>query len=213
MKNKQLVSTGIILALLGSNIIIGHSYIQDSREKQKEINIQYKIIEQNKRKQTFLEQKSVKNTGKITNLSNKNSLLTDELNKAKNENNQLKTENDKLKKDLTNRKEVNKPRQLNMQLTFYVANCNGCSGITKSGINVRNTIYYKNYRIVAADPRVIPLHSIVKIQTKTESYIAYVADTGGAIKGNILDVLVSSRSEAYRLGRQNATITVLKEGW
>jgi 3D (Asp-Asp-Asp) domain-containing protein len=124
----------------------------------------------------------------------------------------LKKENDKLKKDLANRKEVKKQRQLNMQLTFYVADCRGCSGITKTGINVSNTIYYKNMRVIATDPRVIKLHSIVRIQTKTETYIAYAADTGGRIKGQILDVLVSSRSEAFRLGRQNATVTILKEG-
>jgi 3D (Asp-Asp-Asp) domain-containing protein len=67
-------------------------------------------------------------------------------------------------------------------------------------------------RVIASDPRVIPLHSIVRIQTKTESYIAYAADTGGAIKGNILDVLVSSESEAFKLGRQNAVVTILREG-
>jgi 3D (Asp-Asp-Asp) domain-containing protein len=128
------------------------------------------------------------------------------------ENNQLKTENESLKKQLEEKKEANKKRQLNMELTYYVADCRGCSGITKTGIDVSNTIYYKNMRIIASDPRVIPLHSIVRIQTKTESYIAYAADTGGAIKGHILDVLVSSESEAFRLGRQNAIVTILREG-
>jgi 3D (Asp-Asp-Asp) domain-containing protein len=42
--------------------------------------------------------------------------------------------------------------------------------------------------------------------------MAYAADTGGAIKGNILDVLVSSESQAFKLGRQNATVTILREG-
>src|SRR5574342_217478 len=92
-------------------------------------------------------------------------------------------ENEQLKKDLAKRKEVKNKRQLNMELTFYVADCRGCSGITKSGIEVTNTIYYKNMRIIATDPQVIPLHSIVKVETENESYIAYAADTGGAIKG------------------------------
>jgi 3D (Asp-Asp-Asp) domain-containing protein len=34
----------------------------------------------------------------------------------------------------------------------------------------------------------------------------------GKLKGNMVDVLVSSRSEAFRLGRHNATVTILKEG-
>jgi 3D (Asp-Asp-Asp) domain-containing protein len=200
LMNKNIMKYGLITSLL-VNFTIGGRYLVDTKEYQKQINIQDKIIEQNKSKQRLLEEYSLKNTEKIDDLYIKNSLLTDELNKAKNENNQLKTENDKLKKDLANRKEVSKQRQLNMQLTFYVANCTGCSGITKSGIDVRNTIYYKGMRVIAADPRVIKLNSIVRIQTKTESYIAYVADTGGKIKGNILDVLVSSRSEAFRLGK------------
>jgi 3D (Asp-Asp-Asp) domain-containing protein len=209
--NKNILKYGLITSLL-VNFTIGGRYLVDTKEYQKQINIQDKTIQQNKSKQRLLEEYSLKNTEKIDDLYIKNSLLSDELNKAKNENNLLKTENGKLKKDLANRKEVSKQRQLNMQLTFYVANCYGCSGITKSGIDVRNTIYYKGMRVIAADPRVIKLNSIVKIQTKTESYIAYVADTGGRIKGHILDVLVSSRSEAFRLGRQNATVTILKEG-
>jgi 3D (Asp-Asp-Asp) domain-containing protein len=209
--NKNFMKYGLITSLL-VNFTIGGRYLVDTKEYQKQINIKDKIIEQNKSKQRLLEEYSLKNTEKIDDLYIKNSLLSDELNKAKNVNIQLKTENDKLKKDLANRKEVKKQRQLNMQLTYYVANCYGCSGITKSGIDVRNTIYYKGMRVIAADPRVIKLNSIVRIQTKTESYIAYVADTGGRIKNNLVDVLVSSRSEAFRLGRQNATVTILKEG-
>ena len=137
--------------------------------------------------------------------------LTKDLEKVKNENKQLHKKNIDLKKSIK-RKEVSNQRKLNMQLTYYVADCNGCIGTTKTGINVTNTIYYKGMRIVASDPRIIPLHSIIRITTKNNSYIAYVGDTGGAIKGNILDVLVSSENEAFRLGRQHATVTILREG-
>ena len=47
---------------------------------------------------------------------------------------------------------------------------------------------------VAVDPRVIPLGS--KVWVKGYGY-AIAADTGGAIKGNIIDVYVNSEAEAY----------------
>jgi 3D (Asp-Asp-Asp) domain-containing protein len=212
VKNKQLVSTGIILSLLASNLIIGKQYIEDSKKYEQKISQKSKIISQNEAKLTVLSEKSVKNEQKLADFSNKIDLLTVELDKVKKENQDLTKENNQIKKEYNERKDVNKKRQLNMELTFYVSDCRGCSGITKTGVNVKNSIYYKNMRIIATDPKIIPLHSIVKIETDKESYIAYAADTGGAIKGNILDVLVSSEKEAFKLGRQKATVTVIREG-
>ena len=64
------------------------------------------------------------------------------------------------------------------------------------------------YGIVAVDPRVIPLHSILFV----EGYgLAIAADTGGAIKGNRIDVCVSSRSEMANWGRKKVKVHVLKE--
>jgi hypothetical protein len=110
LMNKNILKYGLITSLL-VNFTIGGRYLVDTKEYQKQINIQDKIIEQNKSKQRLLEEYSLKNTEKIDDLYIKNSLLTDELNKAKIENTQLKTENDKLKKDLANRKEVSKQNQ------------------------------------------------------------------------------------------------------
>ena len=208
---KDILKYGLITSLL-VNFTIGGRYVVDTKEYEQKTKINTELIQQLKDKQTLFKRKLLKNTEKMDDLLVKISLLSDELNKAKIENETLKKENEKIKKDYLIRREVKKQRQLNMVLTYYVADCRGCSGITKTGINVSNTIYYKNMRVIATDPRVIPLHSIVKIQTKNETYIAYAADTGGKIKGQILDVLVSSRSEAIRLGRKNATVTILKEG-
>ena len=52
------------------------------------------------------------------------------------------------------------------------------------------------YRTIAVDPKVIPLGSRVEINGQI--YIA--EDTGGAIKGNRIDMCVSSHAEAYRRG-------------
>ena len=61
--------------------------------------------------------------------------------------------------------------------------------------------------IVAVDPDIVPLYSIVEI----EGLGAFVAlDTGGLIKGNRLDVLFDSKEEALRFGRQNLYVRVIE---
>ncbi len=114
---------------------------------------------------------------------------------------------------MPSRGESTKRRSIYMQATAYTANCNGCSGITYSEYNVKNTIYYNGYRIIAADFNKIPLYSIVRVKTDTETFEAIVLDTGGAIRGsNVIDLLVGSYDEAIQFGRQNVNVTILKEG-
>lgn len=98
------------------------------------------------------------------------------------------------------------------EMTAYVATCNGCSGITASGYDVRSTVTYNGMRIIATDTSVIPLHSIVKVTTPNGSFTAIALDTGGAINGHIIDYLVSSESEALSLGRQKVTIEIIGKG-
>lgn len=104
-----------------------------------------------------------------------------------------------------------KSKSITVQATFYTAYCEGCSGITATGDDVRNTIYVNGRRVIAVDPRVIPLRSIVRVTLADgTSFEAIASDKGGAIKGARIDVLVASKAEAYRLGRQQATVTILK---
>lgn len=85
----------------------------------------------------------------------------------------------------------------NFKITHYCPcyTCNGSWG-SKTALG---TIMTPN-RTIAVDPRVIPLGSKVEINGKT--YIA--EDTGGAIKGNRIDMCVSSHSEAYARGVLNS---------
>ena len=97
-----------------------------------------------------------------------------------------------------------------MEATFYGPDCKGCSGITKVGYNVRNTIYVEGMRVIAVDPRMIPLNSIVKVELEDgQVFRAIAGDTGGDIKGDRIDVLVSSEKESFKYGRQKAKITIL----
>jgi len=97
------------------------------------------------------------------------------------------------------------------EATFYTAFCpTGCTGITATGIDVRDTIYHEGKRIIAVDPNVVPLGSTVKVTLANgDSFEATAQDVGGAIKGNRIDILVASRNEAYRLGRQSAKVEVI----
>src|SRR5690625_2647308 len=109
---------------------------------------------------------------------------------------------------------VNETAGGTFEATYYSAFCpTGCTGVTATGIDVSNTIYHEGNRIVAVDPSVIPLRSIVHITLANgDSFEAIAGDTGGDIKGNRIDVLVESRSKAYELGRQSATVEIIRRG-
>jgi 3D (Asp-Asp-Asp) domain-containing protein len=62
---------------------------------------------------------------------------------------------------------------------------------------------------VAADPRVLPLGTLVHIQAGRYTGVYKVADTGGAIKGRKIDIYVPSYQEAKSFGRQTIKVKVL----
>lgn len=101
---------------------------------------------------------------------------------------------------------------ITMNASYYTASCTGCTGITATGVNVKNTIYYQGMRIIAVDPRVIPLYSIVEVTTPSERFHAIALDTGGAIKGNKLDILVANKQTAINLGRHNVSVKFIRKG-
>ena len=104
---------------------------------------------------------------------------------------------------------------LEVEATFYTAYCpTGCIGITATGYDVSQTIYSpEGYRVIAVDPSQIPLNSIVEVSLADgQSFKAKALDTGGDVKGERIDVLVADRDEAYRLGRQKASVKIIERG-
>ena len=89
------------------------------------------------------------------------------------------------------------------RLSFYCpcATCNGRSDAkTKIGTRMAEG------RTIAVDSRIIPLGSRVYI----DGYGVFIAeDTGGAIKGNRIDVCVSSHSRAYQFGIDHADVYLI----
>ncbi|WP_459198583.1 3D domain-containing protein [Bacillus subtilis] len=92
--------------------------------------------------------------------------------------------------------------------TAYTAFCStGCTGKTRTGYDVSNTSYYNGKRIIAVDPEVIPLYSLVQVSYEGNSFQAYAIDTGGDIKNNRIDILMDSEQEANAFGRKNVRVS------
>lgn len=66
--------------------------------------------------------------------------------------------------------------------------------------------------LIAADPRVLPLGTCVRLQAGAHTGEYTVADTGGAIRGRRIDIWMPSSNEAMRFGRRNVRLTVLQYG-
>ena len=90
----------------------------------------------------------------------------------------------------------------NMEATAYTISDDGWGNRTASGMTTF-------VGMVAVDPNVIPLGTKIYV----EGYgIAIAGDTGGAIKGNIVDLFFNSESECYQFGRQHGLkVYILKD--
>lgn len=95
------------------------------------------------------------------------------------------------------------PKEITVKATAYTASCEGCSGITATGVNIKD---HPEERVIAVDPKVIPLGSKVYVEGFGE---ATAADTGGAIKGNRIDVFIPSEQEAEEFGVQHLKVKIL----
>ncbi|KGR85886.1 3D domain-containing protein [Lysinibacillus odysseyi] len=93
---------------------------------------------------------------------------------------------------------------MTMTATAYTAYCNGCSGVTANGTDLRAN---PNVKVIAVDPSVIPLGTRVWVEGYGE---AVAADTGTAIKGNRIDVFIPSKEGALAWGRKSVKVTILK---
>ena len=92
---------------------------------------------------------------------------------------------------------------INFQATAY------CKGeTTAAGVAVR-------HGVAAADPTLLPLGSVVRIDTPDTRYsgIWTVLDTGPEVKGRELDLYMWSCIDALAFGRQSVQVTILRLGW
>jgi len=79
------------------------------------------------------------------------------------------------------------------------------AGMTATGVRAKRDP--NGYSTIAVDPRVIPLGT--KVYVEGYGY-AIAQDTGGSIKGNIIDLYMNKYSEAMRWGRRTVKVYILK---
>ncbi len=84
----------------------------------------------------------------------------------------------------------------------FTATAYSLRGRTASGAGVRRGI-------IAADRRVLPIGTRVRVEAGSYTGEYLVADTGGAVRGRKIDIWMPSTGEAMRFGRRNVKLTVL----
>ncbi|OZU89517.1 hypothetical protein CIL03_07350 [Virgibacillus indicus] len=107
------------------------------------------------------------------------------------------------KSSKTSSSSSNSSKVLTMIASAFTSSCNGCSGYTATGINLKAN---PNMKVIAVDPNVIPLGSKVWVEGYGE---AIAGDTGGHIVGNRIDVHVPSKDAAYNWGRRTVKVKIL----
>lgn len=96
-------------------------------------------------------------------------------------------------------------RTFTVTATAYTAQCDGCSGITYTGVNLLKD---RQAKVIAVDPKVIPLGT--KVYVEGYGY-ATAEDIGGAIKGNRIDIHLPTKKEAYAWGVREVSLTILPD--
>ena len=106
-------------------------------------------------------------------------------------------------------------------ITGYGPDCAGCSGITASGHNLHESIYYNDLefgtvRILAAD-KSIPFYSIFRVSNipGMDPFLAIVLDTGGNVgygKGTLFDLAHANEQNGVLPKTSNVTFEMLRSG-
>lgn len=94
-------------------------------------------------------------------------------------------------------------KEIIVEATAYTAECEGCSGITKTGVDLNAN---PDAKVIAVDPAVIPLGS--KVHVEGYGY-ATAEDIGGGINGNEIDVYVKNQNDALQWGRKQVKVTII----
>jgi 3D (Asp-Asp-Asp) domain-containing protein len=89
-----------------------------------------------------------------------------------------------------------------MQATAYCqSGTTATGGVTRKGI-------------VAADPRVLPAGTVIRIDVPLRHYSGTyrVEDTGAAVKGRVVDIYVPDCAAARQFGRRRVMVQVIERG-
>lgn len=104
--------------------------------------------------------------------------------------------------EVTTQQETQPGKTITVTSTGYTVESAGGSGITATGIDLNKN---PNAKVISVDPKVIPLGSKVYVEGYGQ---AIAADTGGAIKGNKIDIYFPTKEQAINWGVRNVNITI-----
>jgi len=219
----NIAQTLIILTMTGTIAFGGYTFNEHKSDCELKLQEKVKLIEELEQKHQEHERSISRASANIEIIENAVNELTNENDILRQEKEQLNREKNELQEKVNNLEKELSSRTFSLNASSYTAHCKpitidgksykGCSGVTATGVNVKNTVYYNGLRIVATDPKVIPLRSILRLYYNdgtTEEVIAM--DTGGYIKGNKIDILVKDEKTAEKFGRQTIKAVVLKWG-
>ena len=173
---KNLIRGGVILSLLGLFVVFIYAQTETGTAPEEEYNSNEVILKQVIIKPTVIATPEI---------------IKEKAQDKKEEVAQDKNYKSKVEKTAMVRKAVSKRK--------FVATAYCLKGKTAMGHKVRNGL-------IAADPRILRLGTNVNIDAGSYSGTYLVSDTGGMIKGNRIDIWMSSCSEARRFGRRSVLI-------
>jgi len=185
MKNEKLRSMAIVFTTATTFLVGGYQY---------GIAAQQQTIDEQQVKIESAEQEIVEHKEKISTLEN------------------TVSEKEQQIQEITKQKEeaenpiANLGEPMTFEATAYTDGGNTASGFNLSGHS------WESARVIAVDPRVIPLGAQVYVEFdgawSQYSGVYTASDTGGAINGHIIDVFVGHGQDslAYQFGRRNVRV-------
>ncbi|MFQ3546007.1 3D domain-containing protein [Halobacillus rhizosphaerae] len=109
-----------------------------------------------------------------------------------------------VKKEEKKKKTSNVKRTVNVEATAYTASCDGCSGTTYTGINLKA---HPGKKVIAVDPDVIPLGSKVRVPGYG---VAIAGDIGSDIQGHRIDCFIPHHGNAMDFGRRQIQVEIIE---
>lgn len=97
---------------------------------------------------------------------------------------------------------------LTMKVTAYSPDERSC-GTSADGITATlHSVDTNGHCLVAADPKWLPMGTLISVPGYDETRIVPVLDVGGAVKGRHIDVLFPTHDQARKWGVQKLKVTV-----
>lgn len=230
----EYITTAAAIMLLLLSSIYGATRIvkltQENKEIVQMINKSTKTLEEVNKSLSTIKEGQENNSIDIKNINTKHDEIKKQIDSIKNRVDKIETS--KSKKDTTlvaSRGNNYRGEYLgNFQITAYDLSVQSCGvpiggkdyGITANGASLIDKSRTESMS-VAADPRVIPMGSKIRLTFNNNKYSRFngiytVNNTGGAIKGNILDLFMGdfnsnkTAKQVWDFGRTSAKVEFIK---